>query len=170
MRETHEGVRVCIYYPDGLIHRLELYPPQQGLGEENVEAFAALVEELDHLLLIAERSAQEREVTLFELELHANVSKHLVLSRFLAGDGSRLSERRRRWLRLHLFDMLRFTDADPEVRARYRDAARWAVRFIDALPEIQPSSRITTLRAFHRATIQEKVRLIRSIGEERLGA
>ena len=57
VRETREGLRACIYYPDGMIRRLELFPPQRGLGDENVDAFADLVEELDHLLLLAERSA-----------------------------------------------------------------------------------------------------------------
>ena len=163
VRESEEGLRACIYYPDALIRQLERFPPHRGVGEENVDPFAALVEELDHLLCLAERSAEGREITLFELELHANVSKHLVLSRFLAGNAGRLSPRRRLWLRHQLFDKLRFCDANEEVRARYRDAARWAVRFIDALAEWSGAERIDVLRRFHRASAQGKLDVIESV-------
>ena len=170
VRESADGLRACIYYPDRLIEHLERFPPQRGVGEENVDAFAALVEELDHLLLLAERKRNDRPVTLFELELHANVSKHLVLSRFLAGVGGRVSEPRRRWLRHHLFDKRRYEGADPAVRVRYRDAARWAVRFVQRLPALAPAGRIDALRGFHAAPAQEKLRWIRSVARERLGA
>ena len=85
VRETDEGLRASIYYPDRLIRVLEQHPPQHGLCDANVDAFATLVEELDHFLMIVARARSGRPLTLFELELHANVSKHLVLSRFLAG-------------------------------------------------------------------------------------
>jgi hypothetical protein len=163
VRETDDGLRACIYYPDELIRRLERYPPLHGLGDENVDAFAALVEELDHLLLLAERSLEQREVTLFELELQANVSKHLVLSRFLAGNTGRLTARRRLWLRHHLFEKLRFCDENPGIRGRYRDAAHLAVRFIDGTLALPRAERIGTLRSFHRASAQGKLRLIDSL-------
>jgi hypothetical protein len=163
VRETTAGLRACIYYPDELIRTLEAAPPQSGLSEENVDAFATLVEELDHLLLIAERSLQDRPLTLFELELHANVSKHLVLQRFLASGGPRLDDARRVWLRHHLFGKVRYCDRDPEVRARYRDAARWAVRFLDTLPRQAAAQRLDLLRRFHRAGAAGKLDLIRRV-------
>jgi hypothetical protein len=160
VRETAEGVRVSVYYPDGLIRHLERFPPQRGLGDENVDAFATLVEELDHLLMVAERAREARPVTLFELELHANVSKHLVLTRFVAGRRRRIDAARRRWLRHHLFDKVRFCDRDAGVRQRYRDATRWAVRLIDVLPRLAVIRRIDTLRSFHRAGARGKLELI----------
>jgi hypothetical protein len=163
VRETTEGLRACIYYPNELIRTLEAAPPQRGLSDENVDAFATLVEELDHLLLIAERSLQDRPLTLFELELHANVSKHLVLQRFLAGGGRRLDDARRVWLQHHLFGKVSFCDRDPEVRARYREAARWAVRFLETLPGQAAARRLDLLRRFHRAGAAGKLDLIRRV-------
>jgi hypothetical protein len=163
VRETDEGLRACIYYPDALIRCLERYPPLRGLGDENVDAFAALVEELDHLLLLAERSLEQREVTLFELELQANVSKYLVLSRFLAGTAGHLTARRRLWLRHQLFEKSLFCDENPRIRRRYRDAAHWAVRFIDGTTTLPRAERIETLRSFHRASAQGKLRMIESL-------
>jgi hypothetical protein len=163
VRDSPVGLRIAVYYPDRLIARLERFPPQHGLGEQNVDAFATLVEELDHLLMIAERAADSRPLTMFELELHANVSKHLVLTRFLAGREPRLDPADRRWLRHHLFDKLRFTEPDPVVRQRYRDARRWAVRLIDVLTTLEPLDRIATLRRFHREPATGKVALIEQL-------
>ncbi len=160
VRETAEGLRACIYYPDALIERLERYPPQHGLHERNVDAFAALVEELDHLLLLAERTRHMREVSLFELELHANVSKHLVLSRFLAGQRRRLGQDRRAWLRHHLFAKAEYCDTDPRVRERYRRARRDAVKFLDGLQGRRPAQRLELLRRFHHEGASGKLRLI----------
>ena len=160
VRETEEGVRACIYYPDDMIHCLETHPPQWGLGDENVDEFATLVEELDHLLCIAERSQENRPLTLFELELHANVSKHLVLSRFLSGSGRPPNGCRRTWLRYHLFHKGISGDEDAEVRARYLDAARWALRLLETSRWMTPARRIEMLRRFHGATARGKLELI----------
>ena len=160
IRETRDGLRACIYYPDELIRRLEDHPPHRAVSEHNVDAFATLVEELDHLLCIADRAATDRSLSLFELELHANVSKYLVLARFIAGRRPALTGEKRTWLRFHLFEKLRFCDEDALVRARYRDAARWAVRFLDALRDIEPAPGVEALRRFHAETASGKLQLI----------
>jgi len=163
VRDGADGLRACLYYPDDLIERLERYPPSCGIGDENVDEFAVLVEELDHLLLLGERAAEGRPLSIFEMELHANVSKHLVLARFLAGSAGCLEPRHRRWLRFHLFDKSRFCDADPEVRQRYVEARLWAVRLLDALPALTVERRIAALRRFHRANGGGKLDLVREL-------
>jgi hypothetical protein len=163
IRETGGELRLCIYYPDALIRCLERHPPDRGVRDDNVDAFATLVEELDHLLCIAERVTQTRQLSLFELELHANVSKYLVLARFLAGRSPRIEARRRAWLRYHLFDKGVFCDEDPGVRSRYRDATRWAGRFLDRLRRLRPADRLDMLRGFHRAGAPGKLRLIQNL-------
>lgn len=95
VREIPDGARVCVYLPDALIRRLERFPPWHGVGEDNVDPFATLVEEVDHLLYVADRAAAGRPISLFELELHANVSKWLVVGRFVAGRRRQLTDRER---------------------------------------------------------------------------
>ncbi len=158
VRETEGGLRACIYYPDRLIRVLERYPPQHGVHNHNVDAFSTLVEELDHLLLLAERAAARRSVSLFELELHANVTKHLVLSRFLARRAPRLDDSARLWLRRQLFEGS-FCDERPAERRRYEDAVRWAVKFLDALGSFPPADRLQLLRRFHDADATGKLQL-----------
>ena len=46
VRETARGVRACIYFPDAMIRHLEAKPPQRGLHDGNVDAFAVLVEDV----------------------------------------------------------------------------------------------------------------------------
>jgi hypothetical protein len=159
VRDSGSGVRACIYYPDTMIRCLEENPPQRGLDEDNVDAFAVLVEELDHLLVAAERAHTGRGVSLLELELQANVSKDLVLSRFLARRGRRLDRNRRAWLRYHLFDSRTYCDEDPEVRERYIEASRLALRFLRSLEQRPLGSRVESLRRFHRAPLAGKLEL-----------
>ncbi len=163
VRETESGVRACIYYPDHLIRCLETHPPQEGVRDANVDAFAVLVEELDHLLCIAERALERVPVTLLELELHANVSKYLVLARFLAGPGRPLDARRRAWLEYRVFHRGGFAEEEGEARSRYRDAGRWAYRFLTALAAIRPPERIAILRRFHAAVAPAKLEMIRAL-------
>ena len=160
VRETGDGVAVCVYFPDSLIRRLEAFPPQRGLGQENLDAFATFVEEIDHLLVIAERSLGRRPVSLLELELHANVSKYLVLARFLAGPGTGLDPAKRLWLRGRLFEEMRFCATDRAVRRRYREAARWACRLLDALSSLGPADSVELLRCFHSSNLGDKLHLI----------
>lgn len=159
VRETSSGLRACIYYPDAMIQRLEEKPPQRGIDEDNVEAFAVLVEELDHFLVAAERAHAGRGVSLLELELQANVSKDLVLSRFLSGRGRRLDPERRAWLRHRLFHGRSYSDADPGVRARYEESSRLALRFLGTLAGLPARERIERLRRFHRAPLAGKLQL-----------
>lgn len=159
VRDTVAGVRACIYYPDAMIRRLEERPPQRGLDEDNVDAFAVLVEELDHLLVAAERAHAGRGVSLFELEVQANVSKDLVLSRFLVRRGPRIDPERRSWLRHQLFHARTYCDDDPTVRSRYDDASRLALQFLKTLEPMPPSRRVETLRRFHRAGLAGKIEL-----------
>lgn len=163
VRETDEGVRAAIYLPDAMVRALEADPPQRGVHERNIDAFAIFVEEVDHFLCIAERAVLGRPVSLFELEMHANVSKRLVLARFLAGRSGRLSERTRVWLEWHLFHKGTWSDPDPVVRRRYADAARWALRFLGRCAPLGPQERLDVLRAFHRASASGKIRLIEAM-------
>ena len=159
VRDTGDGVRACIYYPDAMIRRLEENPPQRGLDEDNVDAFAVLVEELDHLLVAAERAQAGRGVSLLELEVQANVSKDLVLSRFLSRRGQCVDPVRRAWLRHHLFDARTYCDDDRSVRYRYDEASRLALKFLATLERTPRGRRVDRLRRFHRASLAGKVEL-----------
>jgi hypothetical protein len=155
-------LRACLYFPDRLICTLEAHPPAAGVDARNVDAFAAFVEEIDHLLLVAARLRGGPALSLLELELHANVTKDLIVRFFLArARGSdRLPQGLIAWARYHLFERRRFCDPDPAVRDRYRHAAAYALRYLRRLDRLPFAVRLTDLRRFSRLSHQQKLRLL----------
>lgn len=159
VRQSDGALRLAIYYPDSMVAHLEAENPAAFLADSNVDAFAVLVEELDHFLTLADRHRTGADMSLLELELHANVTKQLTLELFLAkGLGrSRLGGGERAWVRHHLFGKLEFREEDPEVQSRYRDAAALAVRYLDYLRTVSAPARPVELRRFHRRTHHQKL-------------
>lgn len=165
VEQAGADLKLGVYLPDAMVRQLERFPPQHGLHEENIEPFAALVEELDHLLMLVHRWRSGRKISRFELELQANVSKHLVLTRYLAGTKKRLSEGRRAWLYANLFGRVQYTEPNPHTRTRYRDAARYAVRFLKGFARTSARHRLRVLRRFHHDSVNGKLKLIERLAE-----
>lgn len=160
VRDGGPGVRAALYYPDSLVRHLERFNPLAGVDDVNIEAFAVLVEELDHLLTIASRSAEQRPISLLELEHHANVTKCLVVLHFLARQTGRrrVSAPLRGWVRHHLLG--RFATAVGEDGERYRSAARMAGTYLDYLDSLPPAERPAELQAYQRRPFSETLRLV----------
>jgi hypothetical protein len=164
VREDAGMVRVNIYYPDHLIAALEAQNPLRGLDRDNLDLFAVFVEELDHFLLIADRVRRGRPVSLFELELHANVTKYVAAAHFLARSlGRRLADGERLWLRWSLFEKLPLDPAASEVHQRYRDADRLGHRYSGFLDRLDPRSRLIELRAFHLRSCAASIRAMQRL-------
>ncbi len=165
VREQDGGLALSIYYPDSLVRCLEGNDPTRRLDDGNVDSFNTLVEELDHFLVIADRFRSRGVVSLMDLELHANVTKYLVL-KMMVGKlrrASRLAPGDAVWVRQQVFDRGEFVAEDPQVRARYREASRLAARYVGALDDLPPASRIAALRRFHRMPPQAKVAHINAV-------
>jgi hypothetical protein len=163
VRETEQGIAACIYFPDTLIDRLEREPPQRGITPSNFDSFATFVEEIDHLLLLRERARSGQPLRLVELELHANVSKYLVLARFLDASTGGLDRERAHYLAARLFEHSRL-DEQGAARERYLIAGRWAMQFIRGLIPLEPRRTLEILRRFHRDSLSRKLQLIDSFG------
>jgi hypothetical protein len=143
--------RLGVYYPDSLVLHLEERNPLLGVDDGNVAAFAILVEELDHLLMLAWCARHKRGVGLLELEFHAYLTKYLVLAHFIArlSRRTRLTEEERVWLSLRLFNGE--GDGLPvAVGRRYRTAARLAREFLLRLEALSGEERIRVLRRVAR--------------------
>ena len=164
VRPDSGPVRAAVYLPDAMVQHLELYDPRAGLGDGNIDAFATLVEELDHLLTLASRAARGRPVSLLELEIHAGVTKYLMVLHFFG----RLTGRRKvsgyhkAWARHHLFE--KYAAGVDEESERYRDAARLAARFVSWLERLETAERRAALAAFHTRALGDQVRFIENLG------
>ena len=160
VRPRGRGAALSIYFPDALIARLEERPPAAVLDDRNVDDFAAFVEEIDHFLMLCEGYSRGRDMHLLALETRANVSKALVVSHFLGrlAGRRRLHPDQRRWMRYHLFGKKRFSDPDPRVRRRYKDARRFALRLLGRLEELPAHGRIRELRRWNSLPAPLQVR------------
>lgn len=161
VRTGTETPRVRLYYPDRLIENLERNDPSRGLTEENLRDFATFVEELDHLLLFAACLAWGRAARPVELELHANVTKVLVVSLFLARTlgQPRLTHEQRVHVRFEVLGRGDYEGETGDVRQRYLDARRLAFRFLERLEPLAPPRRLELLRSFSRAPLEDKLAL-----------
>lgn len=155
VRDSGRPLRAALYCPDSLVRHLETFNPLMGLGDVNIEAFAVMVEEIDHLVTLASRVSERRPVTLLELEHHANVTKYLMVLHFLGKQTGRLrvAEPLRQWARFHLFE--RFSGGPGVDAARYREAARLAWQYLRVLETLPPEKRRAEIRAFHRRPFSE---------------
>ncbi|MEM7244389.1 MAG: hypothetical protein AAF533_03545 [Acidobacteriota bacterium] len=162
LREEDDDTLVSLYYPDALIENLERHDPRRGLCEENLRDFAVFVEELDHLLVLADASANGRQVAAVELELHANVTVVLTADLFHARSLGlrRLPEEESRALRTALLDCGDYEGEESSGwRQRYLDARRAAWRFLDRLFETPRGERHALLQRFSGAPLPEKLAL-----------
>jgi len=157
VRDPEGRPRLAVYYPDSLVRHLERHDPRRGIDDGNIDAFAVLVEELDHLLVIASRAARRRPVSILELEIHAGVTKYLVVVHFLGRlvGRRRLSEFHRVWARHHLFG--KYAAGGGEDESRYREAARLARRYVSWLERLTVTARRSELLDFDRRGLAEQV-------------
>ena len=160
IRPLESGAALAVYFPDDMISRLERQPPTQTLHAGNVDDFAAFVEEIDHFVLVAHGLAENREITLLEMEIRANISKDLVVKHFLGrlSGRARLDPDQRRWVRFHLFDKHRYDDDDDEVRGRYEEARRRAIHILERLSELPRRLRVSVLRRWNALPAPLKLR------------
>src|SRR2546422_7095992 len=124
VRDMGKPLRAALYCPDSLVRHLETFNPLKGLGDVNIEAFAVLVEEIDHILTLASRASERRPISLLELEHHANITKYLAVMHFLGKQTGRrrVAEPLRQWARHHLFEG--YSGKQGAAERRYKEAAR----------------------------------------------
>jgi hypothetical protein len=161
VRSSRDAHHIRVYYPDRLIENLERHDPSRGLSRHNLRDFVAFVEEIDHLLVLVACIRRGRKVPAVELELHANVTKFLVASLFLARTvgTTRLTGEQKSALRWELLERGDYGSEDPELRQRYLDARRHAIRFLGRLESLDPADRPSLLRRFSRSTLEDKLAL-----------
>lgn len=160
-----ETMDISVYLDADLLDRLARANPFNTLNGDNVADCWTALEGVSHFLYLAWNAAHDRPVTLFELELQAEIDKYVssvwLLRRQYPG---------RFPVELHhlLFERSRIDPTLARERiAMYEAASRYASRFCRALSKRLDSSltsvRIETvaeLRRFYRLNHQRKSRYI----------
>ncbi|RMD80491.1 MAG: hypothetical protein D6809_01075 [Gammaproteobacteria bacterium] len=152
LRQEGEELALSLYLDRALLARFAAHDPLRRLEREGLEAFCLVLEGVSHFVHLAWRAAQDRPVSLLELELQAEVDKYAVAAALLAEQNR---GRVPAWLHRALFAGARFRpELAGEALRRYREADRAAAAFCAALHRelLRGASQQATraLRRFHR--------------------
>ena len=157
------GAELSVYVDQQVLGRLACHDPLQQLSEANLPDLCTAVEGISHFQYLVWSLEHQRQVSLLELELQAEVDKYAVAVFLLRQQGrSDLSQ----GLRRRLFDDVGFVAGlSAESRQRYVEANRHAARFCEQLERrflgkrnFRPEGWLRSLRAFYRCPHHQKLR------------
>jgi hypothetical protein len=158
MSEDDEGLALSLFLDGELLERLESANPMARLQAEFLDDLWHAVEGVSHFNCVVWKASQDRNVSLLELELQAEIDK-FVGTMLLAVDQGRcdMVERLHGWL----FDEVSFHDElDAEQLDRYRAANEYAARFCHALRRrlVEDVEQVLAeLRRFYRLPMTDKI-------------
>jgi hypothetical protein len=124
--ETDGEAEVALYLERELLERLQQRDPLTALDEANLADFWAALEGVSHFTYYAWNAQREKAVTLFELELQAEVDKFVTTGMLLRQQSGREPHELHGWL----FDKPRLdAQLGDEERERYARANRYAGKY-----------------------------------------
>lgn len=163
LSQDGDTVDIALYLDDGVVRRLHEDDPVRQLHEGNLEDFLLALEGISHFIYLVWHVAAERDVTLMELEMQAEVDKWVVSTLLLRAQRRDYAPAR---LRSALFDEPDFDHRlAPHELIRYRDANRYAGKYCQQLEHRYRHRRrghcmLDDLRHFWRLTHHAKIRHI----------
>lgn len=163
MQQDDDGLSLSVFLDDEVVNRVSEHNPLETLNSKSLNDLWTVLEGISHFNYIAWSARKNRQVSLLELELQAEVDK-FVATLFMAmnqQDGE-LAGRLHGWL----FDEVSFR---PELSAdeveRYSTANRYAARYCHRLPERLArdiGQAMTELRQFYRLPQRDMISYIHS--------
>jgi len=159
VRQAEDDLDVSLYINQDIIELLEQDNPMHDLNEENVSAYLIALEGVSHFIYLAWNASYDREVSLFELELQAEVDKYIFTMILLANqDDYNLPTGLMNQLFLqHTYA----SDLDNQEQERYERANYYAYQYCKALQhnciDNQRASFFNDLRRFYRLTSHHKI-------------
>jgi hypothetical protein len=163
MSEDDEGLALSLFLDGELLRRLENADPMSRLRAHLLDDLWQVLEGVSHFNCVVWKASQDRNVSLLELELQAEIDKFVSTMLIAIGQGrSNLLDRLHGWL----FEEISFREElDAEQRDRYRAANDYAARFCHALSSHLVSDAqavLTELRRFYRLPVNDKISHIHS--------
>lgn len=160
-----DAIDLSLYLDPDLLDRLRAEDPLTCLHKGNLGDFCIALEGVSHFVYLVWNAGFDREVTLLELEMQAEIDKYVMSTLFL------LHQQRSEFsaeLHEHLFEQVSFDVAlDAKGLERYRDASRYAAKYCQQLAErffrgTSGEGLMNELRRFYRLTQSGKIRHIES--------
>jgi len=151
-----DGLAMSVFLDEALLHRLAGHNPIDELRPTALADLSLVLEGVSHFNYIAWCAKADREVTMLELELQAEVDKYVAITLLALQQNdvalSRLLHRR-------FFSKVSYQDSlSTAERERYRTANDYAARFCHRLRKRLGSERaLRELRHFYRLTQAQKI-------------
>jgi hypothetical protein len=154
--ESDGEADVALYLERELLDRLAEHDPLTQLDGENLADFWSALEGVSHFTYYAWNAARDKSVSLFELELQAEVDKFVTTAKLLREQTGREPSGLHAWL----FDSPTLAaELGDEERERYRRANRYAAKYCSRLtpPAVDAQAVQSELRRFYRLSQAMKV-------------
>ena len=161
--QDDDGLALSLFLDGDMLERLESAKPLDRLRAGLLDDLWKVLEGVSHFNCVAWKAAQDRTVTLLELELQGEIDKFVsTMLLAIAQADTELLEGLHGWL----FDDIRFHDElDDEQVDRYRAANDYAARFchrIRAQLIKNDTAAFAELRHFYRLQAADKISHIHS--------
>ena len=168
LSQDEDGLSLSLYLDQEMLARLAQDNPMNGLRTGQLDDLCKVIEGISHFNYIVWRASQDKEVTLLELEMQAEVDKFVgTLMMALDQEDYEFARRLHGWL----FDRVSFNpDLDRHQLERYRAANDFAARFCHGLRNRlhrDSTKGMDELRHFYRLSQAAKISHIRSQAYER---
>jgi hypothetical protein len=154
--ESDGEADIALYLEQELLDRLARHDPLTHLDGDNLGDFWSALEGVSHFTYYAWNAARDKSVSLFELELQAEVDKFVTTAILLREQTGREPSGLHGWL----FDSPTLAaELDDEERERYRRANRYAAKYCSRLmPGMVGAEAVQSeLRHFYRLSQASKV-------------
>jgi hypothetical protein len=163
LSEDDDGLALSLFLDSEVLERLESADPLARLRADLLDDLWQVVEGVSHFNCVVWKASRDRNVSLLELELQAEIDKFVSTMLLAASQGRQdMLERLHGWL----FDDVSYHhDLDAEQLDRYRAANDYAARFCHALRRrlVEDVERVLSeLRRFYRLPMTDKISHIHS--------
>ena len=160
---TDDGIDVALYLHNNIVQHLEKNDPLESLHDGNLHEFWVALEGISHFIYLVWNAQYDREISLFELELQAEVDK-FVTAILLFAQQQYLEHPRS--LLMKLFIKLQFDSAlKKDELTRYSMANQYAYRYCEKLLALLTEQKddqqlYNEIRRFYRLTHHYKLKHI----------
>jgi len=166
--QNDAGVDVALYLNDKVVKHLEQNNPLESLHDGNIHQFWIALEGISHFIYLAWNAQFDRQISLFELELQAEVDKFVATILLI---GQQQNSYLSRNILMHLFLQSRFDARLSRAELwRYVKANHFACHYCEGISNLFSEYRNTArlfneLRRFYRLTHHYKLRHIYSVSQ-----
>lgn len=160
VRQTDEDLELTLYLDSEVVANLEKIDPEHCLDDTNLEDFLIALEGVSHFLYVIWNANFRKPVTLFELEMQAEVDKYVTCKLFSLQQPHGIHPAA---LKTRLFGEASFDRALSEDELeRYRSANHYAGRYCDQLEnryevDFGGAAMLKELRRFYRFGQGDKI-------------